>query len=479
MKNENEEKIAGLEAQIGPRGSAEIHSGKRSALRAWLMAKTGRTAANILYLGTAALGEIYNDKTDAKLNALKLRSHGGTGNAPEQTDSGKPGQDQGQAEAGQADANGEAPEAGQGEGEADGEAKSAPKAKAGQGEGGKAKQPDAAPKSGNPIEDRMREIAREEDARVIDAVNTAIADAVASIPTPEAGTDEAKVREIAAEEAAKQRAPERVIIVTPKPEGEARKDMGVQHRMFPLLLATVRAGLTPALVGPAGSGKTHAAHAVASALGLPFELQGTCTTASSVVGYQDANGRYVPTPFYRSFAKGGVFLGDEMDAWHANAALAMNAALANGHAAFPEGMIARHADFRPIMAMNTYGTGASRQYVGRNQMDAATLNRLAVIDWNYDDALTAAIVGVEMPQEPVDLKRGGIPTVGAWLARVFAVGHAVDALKVRHIVSPRAVIGGVKLFAEGVGQYWAEEMLIWQGMDAEQRARVEAKAGGR
>jgi hypothetical protein len=57
---------------------------------------------------------------------------------------------------------------------------------------------------------------------------------------------------------------------------------------------------------------------------------------------------------------------------------------------------------------------------------------------------------------------------------VHAVRAAVDRLKVRHIVSPRATIGGAALFRVGVGQVHAENMLIWQGMDAEQRSRVES-----
>lgn len=457
------DKIAGLEEQIGERGSAEIHSGKRSALRAWLMAKTNRTAANILYIGTAELGAIYNDTTDAKLNALKVKP----GQSPKTPE---PAPEAGGAASYPTPMTTEELEsaAGQASGEAEGKA---------EGKGAKSKsqapkQPDAPKPSGNALEDRVREIAREEDAAVLKAVG----EALAALPAPEQGTDEKRVREIAAEEAAKiVTVPERVIVVTPKAEGgEERKDVGVQHRMFPLLLKVVEAGLNPALVGPAGSGKTHAAHAVSLALVRPFELQGSCVTKTDVTGFIDAGGRYQSTPFSRSFTDGGVLLCDEMDGWQPNATLALNAALANGHTSLPTGMTPRHKNWVAIIAMNTYGTGASRQYVGRNQMDAATLNRLAFITWDYDEALEADIIGCKAAGlGPVKLDEGGVPTLDKWLKRVHAVRRAVEALKVRHIVSPRATMGGAALFAVGVGQKHAEDMLIWQGMDAEQRARIE------
>lgn len=449
------EKMATLEEQIGPRGTAEIHSGKRSALRAWLMAATGRTAANILYIGTAELGAIYNDTTNAKLDALKLK--------PGQPSPKMPTPDVPRPEGAPIQETPMTPE----DLETPEPKEKSPKREA-------PVPPKPVKLSGNALEDRVREIAREEDATVAETLGATMRELVAGLDI-KPGTDEAKVREIAAQEAAKHRDPERVIVVTPKPEGgEEKKDVGIQHRLFPLLLKVVEAGLNPALVGPTGSGKTHAAHAVSLALGRAFELQGSCVTKTDVTGFVDAGGRYQSTPFSRSFTDGGVLLCDEMDGWQPNATLALNAALANGHTSLPTGMTARHKNWVAIIAMNTYGTGASRQYVGRNQMDAATLNRLAFIAWDYDEALEGSIVGVKCKGHgPVQLDLGGIPSVGDWVKRVHRIRRAVEALKVRHIVSPRATMGGAALFAVGVGMTHAEEMLVWQGMDAEQRARVE------
>ncbi len=439
-------KIAGLEEQLGVRGQADIHSGKRSALRAWLIAQTGRNAASILYIGTAELGAIYNDTTNAKLDAI--RNNPNPAPVPETPETPTP----------------LTPE------DLEAELDKAPRDRKG------APKPKPVPPSGNALEDRVREIAREEDQTLASEWGKFVEDSLKDIKT---GTDEAKVRAIAAEEAAKVSAPERVIVVTPRPDGDRKIEVGVQHRLFPLLLKTVEAGLNPALVGPAGSGKTHAAHAVSLALGRAFELQGSCVTKTDVTGFIDAGGRYQTTPFSRSFSDGGVLLCDEMDGWQPNATLALNAALANGHTSLPTGMMPRHKDWVAIIAMNTYGTGASRQYVGRNQMDAATLNRLAFISWDYDHALEAEIIGCKARRNgALKLEEGGIPSLDVWLKRVHAIRAAVDSLKVRHIVSPRATMGGKALFEVGVGQKWAEEMLIWQGMDAEQRARVENSVKG-
>lgn len=433
-----------LESKIGERGRALVHSGKRSALRAWVMARSGKEAREILHLGTHELGAIYNDISDAKFFALArptvaLQPHAAAPTAPASPISGTTGQPPRSLGPIKDDASTE---------DARALADIVKRAEARGRENAQA------------TDEKIRAIAREEDAahglaigKVVDAkIAVAVKNAVVAPSVPN------------------------TVVMTGPVKNPVVVDVGACHRMFPLLLKTVQAGLTPALVGPAGSGKTHAAHAVALALGRPWELQGTCVTKSDITGFIDANGHYQSTPFSRSFSNGGVFLADEMDAWSPNATLALNAALANGHTPLPTGMMDRHIAWAPIVAMNTYGTGASRQYVGRNQMDAATINRLAFISWDYDAALESSIVGVPAKQEELNTALGGVPDAAQWVKRVQAIRAACDRLKVRHIVSPRATIGGVKLFACGVGQTHVENMLIWQGMDAEQRRRVENSA---
>lgn len=272
---------------------------------------------------------------------------------------------------------------------------------------------------------------------------------------------------------------ERPIVAPPAPKPVA-KPAGREHYKFPLLNAAVRAGVDGiALVGPAGTGKTTAARRVAALLGRPFEAVsfGPTTSKADLFGFIDAGGTYRDTGLVRAAKTGGVFLGDELDAGHPGVAVGLNMVLANPVFACPTGMVEKHPDFVGIVGMNTYGSGASRQYVGRNQLDAATLDRFCVIDWDIDLGLEAAMCGVSGIDSPrFNLAEGGTMLPAQWLARVWTVRSAVQTLGIRHIVSPRASQNGIRLFKAGVGRRWVEEMVLWKGLDADSRAKIEARA---
>lgn len=260
-----------------------------------------------------------------------------------------------------------------------------------------------------------------------------------------------------------------------KPQGATTR-----HYKFGLLLACAKAGVDGiALVGPAGTGKTTAARMVAENLQRSFEAVsfGPTTSKADLFGYKDAGGTYHDTGLVRAATKGGVFLGDELDAGHPGVAVGMNMVLANPVFSTPVGMVTKHQDFIGIVGMNTYGTGANRQYVGRNQLDAATLDRFVVIEWDLDPAMEAMMVGVTIQGPKCAIGAGGGMTAAQWLARITAVRAAVNELGIRHIVSPRATLNGVKLFKVGVGRTWVEELVLWKGLDADSRAKVERKAG--
>ncbi len=257
----------------------------------------------------------------------------------------------------------------------------------------------------------------------------------------------------------------------------------VMHHKFPLLAAAVAARVNIMLVGPAGSGKTTAAAQVAKALNLPFYGTGAINTEYKLSGFIDAQGRVISTAFRKAFEHGGVFLFDEIDGSLPGALLAFNSALANDWYDFPDANIKRHDDFRVIAGANTFGTGADRQYVGRNQLDAASLDRYAVLDWGYDEALEAAMIGADAPKgapvprsiEPLPAER--VQAVAfQWVERVRKVRSAVGELKVRHVVSPRATVNGSRLLAAGFTWAEAEDAVIWKGLDADTRGKVIAKA---
>lgn len=226
-------------------------------------------------------------------------------------------------------------------------------------------------------------------------------------------------------------------IVTPT---GSKKLKGVQHYAFESLLKVVGTKQAVLLVGPAGTGKTHAAAEVASAYGLSFHsiAVGAQTSKSDLVGYMDATHTYVRTQFRDAYENGGLFLLDEADAGNSNVLILLNAALSNGYMAFPDGMVARHDDFRMVATANTYGHGASRQYVGRNQLDAATLDRFVTIAWDIDDKVEATLAGT------TDLGK-------KWLGVVRAVRkRAIEELELRVVISPRATQRGALLLSAGM-----------------------------
>ena len=249
-----------------------------------------------------------------------------------------------------------------------------------------------------------------------------------------------------------------------------------QHYKFELLHKCCIARVPVLMVGPAGSGKTTVANAVADALKLSFEgvSFGPMTTKADLFGYQDANGIYHDTALVRTATKGGVFLGDEVDAGNAGVLTGVNMVLANGRIAIPTGMEKKHKDFVFVGAANTFGTGANRQYVGRNQLDAATLDRFAIIEWPYDEGLEAACIGVAKPSPEFNIAEGGLIKPEAWLDFVQSVRRVVDKLGIRTVISPRATIYGAKLCVMGVGRTHLEEMLIWRGMEQATKDKITA-----
>lgn len=255
----------------------------------------------------------------------------------------------------------------------------------------------------------------------------------------------------------------KIEVKTPK---KITKLEGVQHKNFEILLKTVAAGLPILMVGPAGTGKTHSAQLASEALGLDFYSisVGSQTSKSDLIGYMAAGGNYIDTAFRRAYELGGVFLLDEADAGNSNVLILLNAALSNGYMSFPDKMVQAHEDFRLIASANTFGTGANRQYVGRNQLDAATLDRFATILWEIDERVEAALAGTTAAGKK-------------WLKVVRAVRRrAIDELDLRVVISPRAVQRGAKLLAAGIAFDDVLEMALIGNLPASDRTSIKSLA---
>lgn len=226
------------------------------------------------------------------------------------------------------------------------------------------------------------------------------------------------------------------------------EDLGLVHYQFPILLDIIKSGLNVYLVGPAGSGKTHAAEMCAKALGIPFYFTGAIANEYKLTGFIDAQGRIISTEFRKAYEEGGLFLFDEVDASFPQAVLAFNAALANNYMDFPDKRVQKHPNFYCIAAANTYGQGADRQYVGRNQLDAATLDRFVFLEWNYDENLERVLANND-----------------TWVDYVQKVRKFIHENKIRHVISTRASINGAKLLANHVPLNIVENSVIWKGLD--------------
>jgi cobaltochelatase CobS len=174
---------------------------------------------------------------------------------------------------------------------------------------------------------------------------------------------------------------------------EGKKIDGVFHTEFDNVLKLSSIGEHLYLFGPAGTGKSHFGSQIAECLNIPFASISVCaqSTKSDFLGFMSANGQYIQTDFRRIYENGGLFLVDEIDNGNPNILAVLNSGLANGGMSFPDGYIKRHKDFRCIATANTYGTGATEQYIGRNPIDAATQNRFLKTFVGYDNKLEAAI----------------------------------------------------------------------------------------
>ncbi len=285
-------------------------------------------------------------------------------------------------------------------------------------------------------EERVREIAREEDALApVNAnVQKAIKDAIKILPP-------------------------RLVKIEIKKNDQAFTLPGHQHPAFASVLRKLQAGLNVCLVGPAGSGKTTLAEHCATALDLPYYFTGAVDSPYKLSGFVDANGRIVSTQFRKAYTDGGLFLFDEIDGSNPGAVLAFNAALANGYADFPgaEGPTKRHPNFRCIAASNTFWNGADRVYVGRYQLDAASIDRFAFIEMDYDANW--------------ELEIGG-----EWAVTVQKYRATARKLGERIVISTRAIISGKKLLEAGENQKEVEMSVIFRGTHPDTVEKIRAGA---
>lgn len=220
-------------------------------------------------------------------------------------------------------------------------------------------------------------------------------------------TSEVTAKKIATDIAIKEMKDLKPIVI--KQGTKKRKIKGIMPAEFETLVKLASSRINTLMVGPSGCGKTFVASKVAEALGLDFASI-SCSVGMSesmLSGWLLPVGtgskfEYVPSQFVQMYEKGGVFLLDEIDGADPNTMVFMNQAIANDFFFLPQRhkkpMIKKHKDFHLIAAANTFGNGADMMFVGRNQLDAATLDRFraGVIKMDYSEKVEKAIIDPEV-----------------------------------------------------------------------------------
>lgn len=232
---------------------------------------------------------------------------------------------------------------------------------------------------------------------------------------------------------------------------EENDDSPIRHILFPSILAACDQRCNTYLVGPAGSGKSKACEQVAIELNLPYYCPpiGRETSIAQLFGYFNVQGEYVRTPLRDALERGGIIHFEEIDFASAPVGTALNSVLANDNVGFPDAVIPKHSDFIVIASANTFGTGATAQYIGSQGLNAATLDRFAFIEFPYDERMEHRIA----PNK-------------SWCSHVQAIRRKVEKLKLKIVVSPRATINGGKLLnSKAFTWEQVEKMTIFRGLD--------------
>lgn len=228
----------------------------------------------------------------------------------------------------------------------------------------------------------------------------------------------------------------RTEIVVKLPNEVERKLEGRHHYMFPTLVRAAALREPIMLAGPTGSGKSTACKKLADLLGLPFSYTGQTNMPHKVEGSRDPLDHkfYRHTAYTTTFIHGGVHVLEEMDAWNPNASLVVNAPLANKWLTLENGeQYEQHPDAIFIACANTWGQGATAEYVGRNKLDAAFLDRFGIrMMWGYDTQLEIAACGSEEVAKAVQMAR-----------------YNAERYGIKIVISPRSSITIVKLMKAG------------------------------
>lgn len=231
----------------------------------------------------------------------------------------------------------------------------------------------------------------------------------------------------------------------------------VKLSWFDRLSTDVSLGRTIAIRGPAGNGKSTGAVYVLEQKGYKvYHMDCTdSTTVDQLIGgvtpIPDGKGgismEFKDGLFAQAFKdpKAAVVL-DEFDSLDPRVALCLQSALhrnsgGNGKRKVsasdaPNGHFISLGDCPIVVTMNTFGNGATREYVGRNAMDAASMDRFdSILDTSYE--AEKEIIGSKFGQEKAEKYSGEIDRIIKWAATVRT---KIEEKSMRIVLSTRRLI---------------------------------------
>ena len=242
-------------------------------------------------------------------------------------------------------------------------------------------------------------------------------------------------------------------------DGKIRTEL--KHEKFndlcKIILSQKRAQKNVLLVGEAGAGKSKIVQQVAKYAGLDFYPLsiGAQTTKSDLMGYMDAMGKYVTTGVREAFEKGGILLLDEIDAGNANTLTILNNLLSNDEIAFADKVVKKNPAFICICTANTYGKGATIEYVGRNRLDSATLDRFIILNIGYDKNIEKTICNNDK-----------------YLNIINKLRENAEKYAIKIIISPRAIFNGADLLDADFSIKEVLEMVVFKGASEDVKSRL-------
>ncbi len=232
------------------------------------------------------------------------------------------------------------------------------------------------------------------------------------------------------------------------------RKLRTKHIKYNQIMTCIEVGIPVYLAGPAGSGKNYTVEKIAEELGWNFYFSNSIQQEYKLTGFIDAGGKYHETEFYKACMdeEECIFFLDEIDASIPDVLVLLNAAIANGYFEFPN----RRVDFDNVhfvAAGNTLGNGADERYTGRMVLDSATLDRFAIIPFDYDRDIELGLANKN--EELVNF--------------IHDVRDFVDRRGLRHIVSYRCIKMVTSLEEAEMSLEDILDIVVFKGVDKDTR----------